>query len=148
MLEDKNGKVVSDWNKVYINNEEEPEDYTNIIDDNELSYVDRKFLTITYAFNKPKEIFGFEIQARNDGNHINVGDNYELHYWDKKWISLGEKRAKDTVLVYNAIPKNLLYLLKNNSRGKEESVFKFDDDGNQFWVGCSEYENDRSLYGL
>ncbi|NJX16641.1 transglutaminase domain-containing protein [Tamlana crocina] len=148
LLDNKNGEVLKDWDKLLINSEEEPDDYTNIIDNNQLSYVERKFLTITYSFNKPKEIFGFEIQARNDGNHINVGDNYELHYWDKKWVSLGEKKATDTVLVYNSIPKNLLYLLKNNSRGKEEFVFKFDDDGNQFWVGCSEYENDKSFYNL
>ena len=148
LLDNKNGQVVKDWNKLLINNEEQPDDYTNLIDDNQLSYVERKFLTVTYSFNKPKEIFGFEIQARNDGNHINVGDNYELHYWDKKWISLGEQKANDTVLYYNSIPKNLLYLLKNNSRGKEEFVFKFDKDGNQFWVGCSEYENDKSFYDL
>ncbi|WP_147678908.1 transglutaminase-like domain-containing protein [Algibacter pacificus] len=148
LLDNKHGDVVKKWNKLLINNEEEPDDHTNVIDDNELSYVERKFLSITYAFNEPKEIFGFEIQARNDGNHINVGDNYELHYWDKKWISLGEKKATDTVLYYKSIPKNVLYLLKNNSRGKEEFVFKFDDDGNQFWVGCSEYENDRSFYNL
>lgn len=148
LLKNENGEVIKDWDKLLINNEEESDDYTNIIDDNELSYVERKFLTITYAFNKPKEIFGYEIQARNDGNHINIGDDYELHYWDKKWISLGVKRAKDTVIVYNSIPKNLLYLLKNNSRGKEEFVFIFDNDGNQFWVGCSEYEHDKSLYNL
>ena len=148
LLDNKNGEVAKDWNNLFINSEEEPDDYTNVIDDNQLSFVERKFLTITYAFNKPKEIFGFEIQARNDGNHINVGDKYELHYWDKKWISLGRRKANDTVLYYNSIPKNLLYLLKNYSRGKEEFVFKFDDDGNQFWVGCSEYENDTSLYDL
>ena len=148
LLENKEGKFAEDWNKLYINGEKEAYDYKNIIDDNELSYVERKFLTITYSFDKPKEIFGFEIQARNDGNHISVGDNYELHYWDKKWVSLGMKKANDTVLYYNSIPKNMLYLLKNNSKGKEEFVFKFDDDGNQFWVGCTEYENDKSIYSL
>lgn len=148
LLDDKKGQVAKDWNKLLINNEEGSDDYTNLIDDNQLSFVERKFLSVTYAFNKPKEIFGFEIQARNDGNHIDVGDNYELHYWDKKWVSLGEKKADDTVLVYDAIPKSMLYLLKNNSKGKEEFVFKFDEEGNQFWVGCSEYENDKSFYNL
>ncbi|WP_186525870.1 transglutaminase-like domain-containing protein [Seonamhaeicola sediminis] len=145
LIEDKTGKVATDWSNILINDEEKPEDYTNIVDNNQLSYVERKFLSITYAFNKPKKVYGFEIQARNDQNHVNIGDNYELHYWDKKWMSLGVKKADDTVLVYNKIPKNLLYLLKNNSRGKEEFVFKFDENGNQFWVGCSEYENDDSF---
>lgn len=148
LLVDKNGHIAKDYDKLIINNEEESADYSNIIDDDQLSYVERKHLSITYSFNKPKEIFGFEIQARNDRNHINVGDNYELYYWDKKWISVGAKKATDTILVYNSIPKNLLYILKNNSRGKEEFVFKLDDDGNQFWVGCSEYENDSSFYKL
>ncbi|WP_203257007.1 transglutaminase domain-containing protein [Hyunsoonleella ulvae] len=148
LLDDEKGRISKDWSKVLINNEEGSVDSKNIIDDNQLSFIERKHLTITYSFKKPKKIFGFEIQARNDGNHIDVGDNYELHYWDKKWISLGIKKADDTILVYNAIPKNMLYLLKNNSKGKEEFVFKFDDNGNQFWVGCSEYENDRSFYGL
>jgi hypothetical protein len=148
LLDDKNGTDTQDWDKLLINGEEKPTDYKKIIDDNQLSYIERKFLTITYTFKESKEIYGFEIQARNDGNHINIGDRYELHYWNKKWISLGEQTAKDTVLYYNSIPKNMLYLLKNNSRGKEESVFKFDDDGNQFWVGCTEYENDKSIYSL
>jgi hypothetical protein len=30
--------------------------------------------------------------------------------------------------------------LQNNSRGKEEFVFTFDNKGNQVWTGVSDYE--------
>lgn len=105
-------------------------------DNNPISYVKGPNLEIKYNFNKKTTVSGFRVQARNDDNHINKDENYELLYWDRKWVSLGSQKAKDTVLYYSNVPKNALYWLKNNTKGKEEYVFKFNEHGEQVWVGA------------
>lgn len=109
-----------------------------LTDDNQLTYIQKDKLEVIYYNEKAILIDGFEIQARNDGNHINIDHDYELLVWDKKWKSLGKKIAKDTVLIYKNIPKNGLYWLKNHTGGKEEYVFTLDENGRQFWAGSSE----------
>ena len=131
---------IINWDSAVLNNDEQDE-VDNVIDNDPLTYIDKKNMVFTYDLGKLKCITGFQIQARNDDNNIKIGDLYELYYWDDKWNSLGKKIAKDTLLLYNNIPRNYLYLLKNHTRGKEESVFTFDEDGKQFWTGVSEYKN-------
>ncbi|MEO9570731.1 MAG: transglutaminase domain-containing protein [Polaribacter sp.] len=109
-----------------------------LIDNNPVSYVKGPNLEIKYNFDKKTTVSGFRIQARNDDNHINKDENYELLYWDRKWISLGNQRANDTVLYYKNVPKNALYWLKNHTKGKEEYVFKLNENGKQVWVGATE----------
>ena len=53
---------------------------------------------------------------------------------------MGERTANDTLLEYQNIPRNTLYWLKNYTKGKEEFVFSFDEQGKQVWTGISEYE--------
>ena len=139
-LLDKNSNEIKQWKSIELMAAEKQTSPKNVIDHKSLTSRDLKDMILTYSFDTPICISGFTIQAQNDGNHINKGDLYELFYWDKDWISLGEKRAKDTVLTYYEIPKNTLYWLQNNSRGKEEFVFSFDDKGNQVWTGVSGYE--------
>ena len=118
----------------------------DILDDDPLTNMSKRDLRLTYSFKKPQCIEGFQIQARNDDNHIKIGDSYELLYWDKEWTSLGSKIAQDTLLMYQNVPKNTLYWLRNHTRGKEELVFSFDDKGKQFWTGTTEYETlDRTM---
>jgi hypothetical protein len=89
-------------------------------------------------FRKPTEIASVLFQVRNDNNHINVGETYELLYWDKQWKSLGEQVAKDTLLRYKT-PKNALLWLKNLTTGKEEHVFNIDKNNKQYWPGSDNY---------
>lgn len=84
---------------------------------------------------EPKAISSVKYQARNDDNHIRIGDQYELFYWDKEWLTLGKQFAADTLLTYNNVPKNAVFWLRNLSRGKEENIFSIDEKGKQIWLG-------------
>ncbi|MCB4807947.1 discoidin domain-containing protein [Tamlana sp. 62-3] len=107
-------------------------------DGNPLSFCGGTDFSIGMKLDKPTTIGAIEFQARNDGNHIDEGDVYELFYWDKNWTSLGSQKAKDTVLYYD-VPKNSLLWLKNHTKGKEEHVFTIDQYGGQKWLG---FDND------
>ena len=139
-LVDKENQTIEKWQEVKLA-EDEKDLVNNITDSDPLTYIDKNNMVLTYDLGKPGCISGFQIQARNDDNNIRIGDEYELFYWDKEWNSLGSKQANDTMLVYQDIPKNPLYWLRNLTRGKEEFVFTFDNDGKQFWTGISEYED-------
>ena len=104
-------------------------------DKNKLTYDGGDYFKLGYHFSKPQNISYVEFQARNDDNHINKGENYELFYWDRDWKSLGKQKAKDTLLVYKNVPKNSLLWLKNLTKGKEEHVFIIDENKKQKWLG-------------
>lgn len=72
---------------------------------------------------------------RNDDNFIHIGDVYELFYHAGKegWVSLGQKKATDTFLIYDNMPKGALFYLHDITRGKEEQVFEI-KNGKQFFV--------------
>ena len=67
-----------------------------------------------------------------DSNEICVDNEYELFYWNMKWISLGRKLAVDNKLHYDDVPKGALLWLKNHTQGKEERIFTY-EDGKQVW---------------
>lgn len=68
----------------------------------------------------------------HDSNEICVDNEYELFYWNMKWISLGRKFAVDNKLHYDDVPKGALLWLKNHTQGKEERIFTY-KDGKQVW---------------
>ena len=138
-LLDLNNGIITNWNNVEILEEEDSGMLENILDSDPLTYINKTDLILNFSFKKPRCIGGIQIQAQNGDNHITIGDMYELLYWDKEWTSLGNKKATDTVLTFQNIPKNALYWLRNHTKGKEELVFSLDDEGNQFWTGTSEY---------
>lgn len=85
---------------------------------------------------QPTSIGAIEFQTRNDGNQIYKGDEYELFYWDKDWVSLKRQQAMDTVLYFSKVPQNALLLLKNITKGgKEEHVFIMGKNKRQYWIG-------------
>ncbi|MEI6866712.1 transglutaminase domain-containing protein [Flavicella sp.] len=130
---------IKDYASVTFKNDTLNSRYAKLVDDNPLTYLDANWFRINYSFTKPTRVSGIKIQAKNDDNHINKDEFYELLYWDKEWLSLGEKKAKDTVLVYKNIPQNALYWLKNTTKGNEEFVFKFNKKGEQVWVGMGSF---------
>ncbi|WP_326329436.1 hypothetical protein [Parapedobacter sp. 10938] len=70
---------------------------------------------------------------RGDGNDIEIGDEYELNFWnDGQWHSLGRKIANDIALEFDNCPKNALFLLHNRTKGIEERVFTY-ENGKQVW---------------
>ncbi|WP_066223790.1 transglutaminase domain-containing protein [Formosa haliotis] len=109
-----------------------------LMDDDPLTYIDFRNLDLIFKIPTDKRVRGFKIQARNDDNHINVGELYELMNYDQEWKTIFVKKAKDTFLTYTGFKKNGLYLLRNRTKGYEENVFTFNNDGTQFWFGVSD----------
>jgi len=108
----------------------------NLFDSNKLSYVDfRKDSNewICVDFGKPVSVDYFRYLPRNDDNNIVAGDSYELMMWSETgWISLIKCKAKSNKLVLRNVPSGGLYLLHNNTKGKEERIFTY-ENGKQVW---------------
>lgn len=87
---------------------------------------------IVFDFGKPCKIEKVEFYPRSDDNRIITGELYELFYWDKKWISLGQQYGKENKLTFHDIPQNALFRIHNHTRGKEHRPFTY-EDGKQVW---------------
>lgn len=82
---------------------------------------------------KPMSISRIRFATRNDGNMIEIGNEYELVYWGEgKWQSLGRQIAATDSLVYEKVPVKALYHLKNHTKGWEERIFTM-KEGEQVW---------------
>lgn len=107
-----------------------------VFDKNKLSYYNSEdhylLLFVGIDFEKPVRIDRIRYLPRNDLNTIEVGDTYELFYWDNTWISLGRKIADSQTLSYQA-PKGALLWLRNLSGGKEERPFTYEDNMQVWW---------------
>lgn len=119
-------KIIEDTNHAL-------KDGSEIFDKNTLTFFGGRDVKLHLKFDEPKLISAIEFQPRNDDNHINIGEQYELFYWDKEWISLGSKIAKDTILYYD-VQENALLWLRNHTKGKEEHVFTIDENKKQKWI--------------
>ncbi len=107
-----------------------------IFDNDNLTYSGSPYpITIGYRLNEPHIISQITIHPRNDGNHIEIGDEYELMIWDDGWKSFGRQIAKTNKLEYSSVPENCVYWLRNLTKGIEELPFMLTDDGKQFWPG-------------
>lgn len=81
----------------------------------------------------PTKVSKIRFIARNDGNCIEIGDEYELVYWDGiKWNCIGRQKADNNTLVFKNVPANALYLLHNLTKGQEERIFTY-ENGEQIW---------------
>jgi len=86
------------------------------------------------AFDRPVSIHKIKYLPRNDMNSIQPGDTYELYYWDnRQFVSLGKKTASDTLLVYSNVPKGAMLWLRDLSGGKEERIFTWENNQQQWW---------------
>src|SRR5690606_36463684 len=92
------GKIINDKN-------EEISWKEGAFDNDPLTYSGGAEFSFGLEFEKAQSIGSIRFQARNADNHIRLGDQYELYYWDESWKSLGKKEATDTMLVYNSMPK-------------------------------------------
>ena len=50
-------------------------------------------------FGGQKKVKKFAFLPVNDDNHINLGEEYELFYFDREWITLGEYITPNVPLV-------------------------------------------------
>lgn len=109
----------------------------NVIDGDVLSYYRPKKEGASFIVDFGKEVCFNELMymPRNDDNFIRIGDVYELFYHGGKegWISLGKKKATDTFLIYDNMPRGALFYLHDITRGKEEQVFRI-ENGKQIFI--------------
>jgi hypothetical protein len=100
-----------------------------------LTYVDTKTQDHSWMgldLGAKKEISKIRYIARNDMNCVQIGNLYELFYWQDAWKSLGKKTATTPFLVYNNVPKNAVLWLRNLTEGSEERIFTY-EKGTQVW---------------
>ena len=108
----------------------------NVFDGDVLTYFDSEFphnswfgldLGEAYTINKIRYI------SRNDDNFIQPGQEYELFYADLNgWQSMGKKIATADSLIYDSVPSEAIYILKNRTKGHEERPFSY-ENGQQIW---------------
>lgn len=71
---------------------------------------------------------------RGDGNAVEIGDEYELLYWNNgDWHSLGKQKANRMNLVYEHVPRDALFWLRDLTKGKEERIFTYEGDRQIWW---------------
>lgn len=69
----------------------------------------------------------------SDGNEIQKGHLYELYGFDTGWKLLGRNLAmQNAPLVFHQVPKGMILLLKDKTKGREERIFEY-QDGKQIW---------------
>ena len=83
--------------------------------------------------NRPRKVERIRFIGRNDGNGIEIGNDYELLYWDGYWRSFGRMKAVDTQLVFKNVPSGGLYVLSNLTKGHEERIFTYENDEQVWW---------------
>ena len=81
---------------------------------------------------EPAQVSKIRFMPRTDGNCIEPGDEYELVYWDKSWVSTGRQIATTDSLIFKNVPSDALYLLHNHTKGREERIFTY-ENGKQVW---------------
>lgn len=106
----------------------------SLVDNDERSTFYKQFpFWIGMDVSKCKDkIFKIEFIMWNDYNRVTNSHNYELLYFDGEWVSLGKQRANNDYLIYNNVPVNCLFLLKDYTKGKEERIFEY-VNGKQVW---------------
>jgi len=101
-----------------------------------LTYFDSKIADNSWTgldLGDKREICRIRFIARNDMNAVQIGNRYELFYWgDSEWKSLGIQVPDTTFLIYENVPKNTVYWLRNYTEGQEERIFTY-ENGEQIW---------------
>ena len=109
----------------------------SVFDDDPLSFFDALEADGSWAglaFDKPYHIDEIRYIFRNDDNNIRPGDKYELFYISNgEWLSAGRQTADTTLLIYEKVPANTLYWLRNLTRGKQERPFTYENDKQIWW---------------
>lgn len=84
------------------------------------------------SLSTPCKVSRISFIGRNDGNGIEIGNDYELMCWSNGWKSLEVMKAVDTKLIFKNMPSGGLYVLHNITKGHEERIFTY-AHGKQIW---------------
>lgn len=90
---------------------------------------------ITLTLKNPQRVEAVRLMAVHENNVINAGDQYLLLFWDgKQWATCGEKTAEYEYLLFDNIPANRLYWLRDITKGQEELPFLLTPSGQQRFI--------------
>ncbi len=93
-----------------------------------------KMLYIDFDFGKPTDITQFQFCGINDIFHIESGVEYEIFYWDDKWLSLGGvKKPKERNIILDNVPEGALYYIDCHDKYTFERIFKYKDGKQIFY---------------
>ncbi len=81
----------------------------------------------------PKTLCRIGILPRNNWNVIEKGHVYELLVFNKGWKSLATKQATDFFIDFDQVPCNAVMLLRDQTEGKQERVFTYQNNWQLFW---------------
>ena len=71
---------------------------------------------------------------RTDGNGITSGHEYELSFYDEEgWKTISTQQATGESIEFNSVPSDALFWLKDNTDGKEERIFTYENGQVIFW---------------
>jgi hypothetical protein len=82
---------------------------------------------------KPVKLSEVRYLIRNHLNIIEPGDSYTLYYLNKEWHEIATKTAGDYFVEFDSVPASALLWLHNNTKGKEEKVFLYENGQQVFW---------------
>ena len=74
-------------------------------------------------------------RSKKDGRTVflEVGEKYELFYWEDGWESFGTQIATESPLKFNKLPAKRLYWLVKENSDEEERIFTYDNNKQIWW---------------
>jgi hypothetical protein len=96
--------------------------------DTSFDYKDADGGWVGLDFGTPQRISAIVYTPRNEDNYITPGDVYELFYLDKTWHSHQIVSAGSDSLVFRNVPKNVLFYIKNHTKGIDERFFRYENN--------------------
>ncbi len=125
------GKLISSTPRMHHSPE-------RILDGNVLTYfisdIEKNgWVGIDLGKNNHAQVARIEFYPPNDGNSIEVGDQYELFYWDSGWQSLGSQVAQKEEVTFSNCPDNALFVLRNITKGNQERIFTYENSEQVWW---------------
>jgi hypothetical protein len=88
---------------------------------------------VAIDYGKPVTVSKLRFLVRNDLNIIEIGDEYELSYFDLGWHSLAKQKANHNYIIFNNVPDNALLRLSDLTKGQDERIFIYKDGKQQWW---------------
>jgi len=72
-------------------------------------------------------------QKSPEGPNVEKGKDFELFYWDDKWLSLGKKIASSNTIVFENVPQNALYWIHSKNKSTKERIFTYKNNKLKWW---------------
>ena len=83
-------------------------------------------------FGTPQNIQQIKFAAGidNTGSKLYIKPNhtYKLAYWDNTWISLGTQTAITNKVTFHDVPKNALFILRDQTSEVDERIFTYENN--------------------